>query len=158
MLRASILPSLAVVAIIGEAAFFGHVSLERPVKAVKAVRAIPSRALELQEQVLSALGPAQVGQTVGAAACAFPRRSADTGDAFTPVFDIVRVKPTGEAVIAGRAASAASQIGGMHTFTYCSGVVKECPIDTRAVLIRDQTRRASMAAVESRVPAIGPTA
>jgi len=55
---------------------------------------------------LSAL--AKVGETVGAAAGAFPRPSADTGDAFTPVFDIVRVEPTGDAVIAGRAAPAAT--------------------------------------------------
>jgi hypothetical protein len=109
MLRTSILPPLAVVAIIGEALFFGHVSRERPeVIAVTAVRAVPSRASELQEQVLSALAPARVGETVGAAARAFPRRSADTGDAFTPVFDIVRVEPTGDAVIAGRAAPAAT--------------------------------------------------
>jgi hypothetical protein len=51
---------------------------------------------------------AQVGETVGAAALAGPHRSADTGDAFTPVFDIVRVEPAGDAVIAGRAAPAAT--------------------------------------------------
>jgi hypothetical protein len=50
---------------------------------------------------------AQVGETVGAAALAIPH-PADTGDAFTPVFDIVRVEPTGDAVIAGRAAPAAT--------------------------------------------------
>jgi hypothetical protein len=51
---------------------------------------------------------AQVGETVGAAALAIPHRSADTGDAFMPVFDIVRVEPAGDAVIAGRAAPAAT--------------------------------------------------
>jgi hypothetical protein len=51
---------------------------------------------------------AQVGETVGAAALAIPHRSVDTGDAFTPVFDIIRVEPAGDAVIAGRAAPSAT--------------------------------------------------
>jgi hypothetical protein len=32
----------------------------------------------------------------------------DTGDEFTPVFDVARIDPTGDAVIAGRAAPSAS--------------------------------------------------
>ena len=46
--------------------------------------------------------------TVGAASLAAARRSSDAGDELTPVFDIARIDPTGEAVIAGRAAPSAS--------------------------------------------------
>ena len=85
MLRTSIarivLPPLALVAMVGEA--------REPTE----TRTVTS---------------AQVGETVGAAALAVPHRSTDTGDAFTPVFDIVRVEPAGDAVIAGRAAPAAT--------------------------------------------------
>jgi uncharacterized protein len=42
--------------------------------------------------------------TVGAAPLAVPRRSSAAGYELTPVFDIARIEPTGEAVIAGKAA------------------------------------------------------
>jgi hypothetical protein len=42
--------------------------------------------------------------TVGAASLAAPHRSSDADDELTPVFDIARIDPTGDAVIAGRAA------------------------------------------------------
>ena len=41
---------------------------------------------------------------VGAASLAASQRSSDGDDEFTPIFDIVRIEATGEAVIAGRAA------------------------------------------------------
>src|SRR6202030_3025233 len=54
-------------------------------------------------------GPqAAAPSTVGAASLAAARRSSDAGDEFTPVFDIARIDPTGDAVIAGRAAPSAS--------------------------------------------------
>jgi hypothetical protein len=46
--------------------------------------------------------------TVGAASLDAPNRSADAGDDLTPVFDIARIDPTGDAVIAGRAAPSVS--------------------------------------------------
>ena len=47
--------------------------------------------------------------TVGAATPAAPHRSSDGGDeALTPVFDIARIDPMGDAVIAGRAAPGVS--------------------------------------------------
>jgi hypothetical protein len=46
--------------------------------------------------------------TVGAASLAAPPQSLDAGNEFTPVFDIARIDPTGDAVIAGRAAPSAS--------------------------------------------------
>jgi hypothetical protein len=45
---------------------------------------------------------------VANAALAVARRSSDTGDDFTPVFDIARIDPAGDAVIAGSAAPRAS--------------------------------------------------
>jgi hypothetical protein len=39
--------------------------------------------------------------TVGAASLAATHRSSDAGDELTPVFDIARIDPTGDAVIAG---------------------------------------------------------
>jgi hypothetical protein len=46
---------------------------------------------------------AAAGSTVGAVSLAASQRSSDADDEFTPTFDIARIEPTGEAVIAGRA-------------------------------------------------------
>ena len=56
----------------------------------------------------AALAPTQADATVGAAPLDVPRRSLDTDDGSTPVFDIARIEPSGDAVIAGRAAPGAS--------------------------------------------------
>jgi len=72
--------SLALVAAGGAALFFGttHMRREPPVEARDVARVA----------------------TVGAAV---PHRLPDTGDGFVPVFDIARIEPAGDAVIAGRA-------------------------------------------------------
>ena len=77
--------SLALVAAGGAALFFGttHMRREPPVEARDVARVA----------------------TVGAAV---PHRLPDTGDGFVPVFDIARIEPAGDAVIAGRAAPGAS--------------------------------------------------
>jgi hypothetical protein len=85
-----VVPSLALVAAGGAVLFFGvpQVRRELPVEAGAATAASRS--------------------TVGAASLAAPPQSFDAGDEFTPVFDIARIDPTGDAVIAGRAAPSAS--------------------------------------------------
>jgi hypothetical protein len=84
-----VVPSLALVAAGGALLFFGvpQVRRELPVEAGTAAAA---------------------RSTVGAASLAAPRRSSDAGDELTPVFDIARIEPTGDAVIAGRAAPSVS--------------------------------------------------
>jgi hypothetical protein len=79
-----VVPSLALVAAGGAALFFApQMRREMPVEA----------------------GPATAASrpTVGAASLAAPHRSSDAGNELTPVFDIARIDPTGDAVIAGRA-------------------------------------------------------
>jgi hypothetical protein len=82
-----VVPSLALVAAGGAAFFFGitHVRREPPVEARSVTAA-----------------------RVANAALAVAHRSSDTGDEFTPVFDIARIDPAGDAVIAGSAAPGAS--------------------------------------------------
>jgi len=84
-----VVPSLALVAAGGALLFFGVPQLRRelPVEPGAAAAASPS--------------------TVGSASLAEPHRSSDAGGD-TPVFDIARIDPTGDAVIAGRAALSAS--------------------------------------------------
>jgi len=84
-----VVPSLALVAAGGALLFFGVPQLRRelPVEPGAAAAASPS--------------------TVGSASLAEPHRSSDAGGD-TPVFDIARIDPTGDAVIAGRAAPSAS--------------------------------------------------
>jgi hypothetical protein len=81
-----VVPSLALLAAGGAVFFFGlpQVRRELPVEAGAAATA---------------------RSTVGAAPL---RRTSDAGDEFTPVFDVARIDPTGDAVIAGRAAPSAS--------------------------------------------------
>jgi uncharacterized protein len=84
-----VVPSLALVAAVGEVFFFGAPQVRR-------------------ELPVEAGTGAAARSTVGAASLAAPRRSSDAGDEFTPVFDIARIEPTGDAVIAGRAAPSVS--------------------------------------------------
>ncbi len=56
-----------------------------------------------REPPIEAGGVAAARSTVGAAPLAAPRRPS-AGDELTPVFDIARIEPSGEAVIAGKAA------------------------------------------------------
>jgi hypothetical protein len=83
-IRRMVVPSLALVAAGGALLFFGvpQVRREMPVEAGAATAA--------------------ARPTVGAASLAAPHRSSDVGDELTPVFDIARIDPTGDAVIAGR--------------------------------------------------------
>jgi hypothetical protein len=85
-----VVPSLALVAAGGAALLFFGVPQVRRELPVEAGATAASRS------------------TVGAASLAAPHRSSDAGDEFTPVFDIARIDPTGDAVIAGRAAPSAS--------------------------------------------------
>jgi uncharacterized protein len=82
-----VVPSLALVAAGGALLFFGvpQVRRELPVEAGAAATARP---------------------TVGAASLAAP--PSDASDEVTPVFDIARIDPTGDAVIAGRTAPSVS--------------------------------------------------
>jgi uncharacterized protein len=80
-----LVPSLALVAAGGALLFFGKTQVQHVPVSAPAARS-----------------------TVGAASFAAPHRSSDAGDELTPVFDIARIEPAGEAVIAGRAAPSAS--------------------------------------------------
>jgi hypothetical protein len=80
--------SLALVAAGGATLFFGIMYVQR-------------------EPSVEAGASTAARSTVGAAALAVPPRPPDTGDEFTPVFDIARIEPSGDAVIAGRAAPGA---------------------------------------------------
>jgi hypothetical protein len=82
-------PSLALVASGGAVLFFG----------------VPQVRRELPVEVGAA---AAARSTVGAASLAARHRSSDAVDELTPVFDIARIDPTGDAVIAGRAAPSVS--------------------------------------------------
>jgi hypothetical protein len=85
-----VVPSLALVAAGGALLFFGvpQVRRELPVEAGAATASSRS--------------------TVGAASLAAPPQSLAAGDEFTPVFDIARIDPSGDAVIAGKAGSNAT--------------------------------------------------
>jgi hypothetical protein len=84
-----VVPSLALVAAGGALLLFGVPQVRR-------------------ELPVEAGATAAARSTVGAAPLAAPHRSSDAGDEFTLVFDIARIDPTGDAVIAGRAAPGAS--------------------------------------------------
>ena len=84
-----VVPSLALVAAGGALLFFGVPQVRRELPVEPGAAAAASRS------------------TVGSASLAEPHRSSDAGGD-TPVFDIARIDPTGDAVIAGRAAPSAS--------------------------------------------------
>lgn len=103
-----VVPSMAFVAACGMALFFAiqHVRREPPVD-IKAATATPASsrpASDAPDQDPAALTAAQANANAMAAALAVPP---DNGDG-VPAFDIARIEPTGEAVIAGRATPGAT--------------------------------------------------
>ena len=84
-----VVPSLALLAAGGAVFFFGLPQVRR-------------------ELPVEAGATATARSTVGAAPLVDPRRASDAGDEFALVFDVARIDPTGDAVIAGRAAPSAS--------------------------------------------------
>ena len=103
-----VVPSMAFVAACGMALFFAiqHVRREPPVdiKAVTATPASSKPASDARDQGPAALTAAQANANAMATALAV---SPDNGDG-VPAFDIARIEPTGEAVIAGRATPGAT--------------------------------------------------
>ena len=103
-----VVPSMAFVAACGMALFFAiqHVRREPPVdiKAATAAPAPSKPALGARDQGPAALTAAQAKATAVAAALAVPPENGDD----LPAFDIARIEPTGEAVIAGRATPGAT--------------------------------------------------
>ena len=99
-----VVPSLALVAAGGAALVFGITLLRRepPIEA-RAVTAAPAmpRSPGIQGQGLTALATTQAETNIVAAALAVSPSSPGTGDEFMPVFDIARIEPSGDAVIAG---------------------------------------------------------
>jgi nucleoid-associated protein YgaU len=102
--------SLALVATCGAALVFGipHVRREPPVetRAATAAPAASPPASGARDEGSAAFATAQAEANAVAAAPAVSPRSPDT-DESVPVFDIVRIERTGDAVIAGRAAPGA---------------------------------------------------
>lgn len=106
-----VVPSMALVAACGMALFFTiqHVRREPPVdiKAATVTPASSKPALDARDQGPAALTAAQAKANAVAAAPAGPPVPPDNGDG-VPAFDIARIEPTGEAVIAGRATPGAT--------------------------------------------------
>ena len=106
-----VVPSMAFVAACGMALFFAiqHVRREPPVdiKAATATPASSKPASDARDQGPAALTAAQAKANAVAAALAGPPVPPDSGDG-VPAFDIARIEPTGEAVIAGRATPGAT--------------------------------------------------
>ena len=106
-----VVPSMALVAACGTALFFAiqHVRPEPPVdiKAATAAPASSKPALDARDQGPAALTAAQAKANAVAAALGGPPVPPDSGDG-VPAFDIARIDPTGEAVIAGRATPGAT--------------------------------------------------
>jgi nucleoid-associated protein YgaU len=103
--------SMAFVAVCGMALVFAiqYVRREPPVD-IKAATAAPvasKPASDAREQGPDALAAAQAKASAVAAALAGPPIPPDSGDG-VPAFDIARIEPTGEAVIAGRATPGAT--------------------------------------------------
>ena len=106
-----VVPSMAFVAACGMALFFAiqHVRREPPVD-IKAATATPGSskpASDARDQGPAALAAAQAKANAVAAALAAPPVPPDSGDGL-PTFDVARIEPTGEAVIAGRATPGAT--------------------------------------------------
>ena len=97
---------LAVVAACGVslALAIQHFRREPPVdtKAALAASAVSKPASDARDQDPAAVAAAQATTNAVAAALAGPAIPPDSGDGL-PAFDIARIEPTGEAVIAGRA-------------------------------------------------------
>ena len=105
-----VVPSLALVAAGGAALFFGipHAQREPPVetRAATAAPAVSPPASNARDEVSAALAIAQAEANAVAATPAVSPRAPDT-DESVPDFDIARIEPNGDAVIAGRAAPGA---------------------------------------------------
>jgi nucleoid-associated protein YgaU len=86
-----------------------HFRREPPVdtKAALAAPAVAKPASDTRDQDPAAVAAAQAKANAVAAALAGPPISPDSGDG-VPAFDIARIEPTGEAVIAGRATPGAT--------------------------------------------------
>lgn len=106
-----VVPLMAVVAACGVALVFAiqHVRREPPVdtKAAAAAPAVSEPAPGARDQGPAALAAAQAKADAMAAALAGSPLPPDGGDG-VPAFDIARIEPTGEAVIAGRATPGAT--------------------------------------------------
>jgi nucleoid-associated protein YgaU len=105
-----IVPTLLFVAACGAALVFGvnHMLRERSVAAgaMNAVPIVPPRSSAAQNQDLAGLAQAQAEAAAVMGGLAVPPSTPDAGA--VPTFDIARIEPTGEAVIAGRAAPGAT--------------------------------------------------
>src|SRR6267378_6704133 len=101
-----VVPFIAFVAACGVALVFAiqHVRREPPVdtKTAATAPAVSKPASGARDQVPAALAAAQAEANAMAAALAGSPPPPDSGDG-VPAFDIARIEPTGEAVIAGRA-------------------------------------------------------
>jgi nucleoid-associated protein YgaU len=106
-----VVPFMAFVAACGMALVFAiqHVRREPPVdtKAATAAPTISKPASGARDQGAAALAAAQAEANAVAATLAALPPPTDTGDG-VPAFDIARIEPTGEAVIAGRAVPGAT--------------------------------------------------
>src|SRR4029077_9426755 len=106
-----IVPSLVLAAACGVALVFAveHVRREPPIdaKAVSAVPAASAPASGPQSQGPAALAAAQAQANAVVSGLAGSPVPPDSGDG-VPAFDIARIEPTGEAVIAGRATPGAT--------------------------------------------------
>jgi nucleoid-associated protein YgaU len=106
-----VVPSMALVAACSMALVFAiqHVRRERPVdiKAATDVAAVSKTASDARDQGPAALAAAQAKANAVAAALAGSPLPPDSDDG-VPAFDIARIEPTGEAVIAGRATPGAT--------------------------------------------------
>jgi nucleoid-associated protein YgaU len=101
---------LALVTVCGAALVFGITHLQREpsveTRAATAVPAVSPPAPGARHEGSAALATAQAQANAAATALAVSPRSPDT-DESVPAFDIARIEPTGDAVIAGRAAPGA---------------------------------------------------
>jgi nucleoid-associated protein YgaU len=106
-----VVPFIAFVAACGVALVFAiqHVRREPPVdtKTAATAPAVSKPASGARDQVPAALAAAQAEANAMAAALAGSPPPPDSGDG-VPAFDIARIEPTGEAVIAGRATPGAT--------------------------------------------------
>ena len=107
-----VVPSLALIAAGGGALVFGIAHLRKePTVEASALTAAPNVSLPPagdQDQGLTGLAAVQAETKAVAAALAGPPRSPDSDDEVRPAFDISRIEPSGDAVIAGRAAPGSS--------------------------------------------------
>ena len=104
-----VLPSLALVAAACTALVYGiqHIRRAPPVEAPAAAAVVSKPAPRARDEAAAALAAAQAETNALAAALAGSAPRPDSGDG-VPSFDVASIEPTGEAVIAGRAAPGAT--------------------------------------------------